>query len=57
MTLKCGIRGFVDYLCFVVFCFLVVDRKIIAFELYRPFVGPIWGERINLDFFGSSDKS
>jgi len=57
MTLKCGSRGFVDYLYFVVSCFLIVDRKIIAFELYRPFVGVIWGESMNLDFFVSSDKS
>jgi hypothetical protein len=57
MTLKCGTRGFVNYLCFVVICFLVVDRKIIAFKLYRPFVVIIWGESINLDFFVSSDKS
>jgi len=36
---------------FVVFCLLVVDRKIIAFEEYRPFVGIIWEEIMSRDFF------
>ena len=41
----------VIYVLFVVFCFLVVDRKIIAFEEYRPVVGIIWGETMSRDFF------
>lgn len=42
---------------FVVSCFLVVDRKIIAFEQYRPFAGIIWGKGVNLDHFIRSNKS
>jgi len=38
--------------CFVVFCLLVVDRKIIAFKAYLPVLGVIWGEIMSRgDFF------
>lgn len=42
---------------YVVFCLLVVDRKIIAFEQYRPLIGVIWGKTENLDRFVSSSES
>lgn len=47
----------VVYVRFVVSCFLVVDREIIAFEPYRPFVGSIWRECENLDLFVSPNES
>jgi len=42
---------------FVVFCLLVIDQKIIAFEPYRPFVGIVCGESENLDLFFVPSKS
>jgi hypothetical protein len=42
---------------FVVSCFLVVNQKIIAFELYRPFIKIIWGKSIDLDYFIRFNKS
>ncbi len=45
-------RDIVDYVCFVVFCLLVVDQKIIAFEAYLPVVGVMWREIMSQgDFF------
>src|SRR5271154_2690972 len=53
---KFGCRDFVIFLCLLVAGLLVDDRKIYAFEVYRPVVGCIWGETMTLDVFILSSK-
>jgi len=57
ITPICDCRGLVHYVCLVFSCLLVVDRRIIAFEPYRPFVGAIWGKGMNLDISFVLSKS
>jgi hypothetical protein len=54
---KLGCRDFVLFMRLLVAGFLVDDRKIYAFEVYRPVVGCIWGEIMTLDVFFLSSKS